>query len=858
MILVGLLSGELFAQTDDILLNDDTCGGIEQSWPVVVRVSDGYIVAWQDYRVADFDPNIMVQKSTFSGQRLGRNHIVNDDTTSRNVLVDYLQACPTVAQNQDRVLVAWEDSRGGKRHVRFRFLDRDARPISPVRTVPKPAVPRSAVGVSRLSPGQSPGFPGEQIGPVACALANGFVLAWAEVGPEGPHIIRGVLLDSSGRCGPVLSLSDNTRDDCLTPAVAADRLLTVAWIQQGEGRKLALRRFDMDGIALGPSLTLDTAAASHAPAIVLNSDQSGLVVWQDSAGRCISARPFTASGEPGLKRCLVQAAADSIGDLAMSRAGPDSGLLLSWTEFRGTSSCIQARFLDRAGNPRGGAFRPDSSQCRSARFARAAGDFALVWQDDRANNPDIYLRCSTDGLSQGTVRANDDRASSIQDFPVIVQAADRSAVVYWFDFRFDPSCPVIMGQRLDPLFRAVGGNFRVSDNPPGSSASFFWAAGNRSGKNVIAWQDDRNGDPDIYAQVYGPLGQALGGNFRVNDDTGRAHAQAWPHVTINDSGAFLITWTDARSGFPGVFAQYYDRGNHPVGPNRRIDFASQDPSGWLSNQGDCWITWKAGDGIKLRHFNARCEPEDSVLYVRTGPRTELAAPELVGTECGSLWIAWMDRRRGAWEVFGRRISRTGEFCGPDFRINDDTVICDHFLPNLVFDGRDRIMVTWSDSRIPGNLDVRCRIYDSKGQAQDTSYIVNTDPAPFVHQWAYGSCAARETSLLFTWIDNRNSRSWDVYVRRGLDALTPHPWWRSLIVMPSLVKDACRIRLPAITGSALLEVYDTVGRCLQKIVLPTGAGPGFMGLDCQGLAPGAYFLCLTDRQGCRTGRFTVIR
>ncbi|MFX0052270.1 MAG: hypothetical protein ACFE8U_13380 [Candidatus Hermodarchaeota archaeon] len=79
---------------------------------------------------------------------------------------------------------------------------------------------------------------------------------------------------------------------------------------------------------------------------------------------------------------------------------------------------------------------------------------------------------------------------------------------------------------------------------------------NGSGNFVITWADDRNGNSDICAQRYSSDGNALGINFKVNDDQGSMDQDS-PSISTNGSGNFVITWADDRNGNSDIYAQRY-------------------------------------------------------------------------------------------------------------------------------------------------------------------------------------------------------------------------------------------------------------------------------------------------------------
>ena len=69
-----------------------------------------------------------------------------------------------------------------------------------------------------------------------------------------------------------------------------------------------------------------------------------------------------------------------------------------------------------------------------------------------------------------------------------------------------------------------------------------------SGGAIITWQDERNGNLDIYAQKVDSAGNTLweaNGIVICNEDTQK---QEYPQICSDGSGGAIITWQDYRNG----------------------------------------------------------------------------------------------------------------------------------------------------------------------------------------------------------------------------------------------------------------------------------------------------------------------
>ena len=158
------------------------------------------------------------------------------------------------------------------------------------------------------------------------------------------------------------------------------------------------------------------------------------------------------------------------------------------------------------GNPGVNCLAPDVA-------AGPEGNFYVVWQDDRSGNTDIWLRGWSDagGWMSQARRISDDPQGSNQRAPRV--SAGRSSVLK--DWRTS-AC---LGQGRAE-FEIVEGQV---------SAVF------------IAWEDDRNGDADIYATYSIDEAQTFARDIRVNDDT-KGTPQLQPAVGMAEAWVEIELW----------------------------------------------------------------------------------------------------------------------------------------------------------------------------------------------------------------------------------------------------------------------------------------------------------------------------
>jgi len=199
----------------------------------------------------------------------------------------------------------------------------------------------------------------------------------------------------------------------------------------------------------------------------------------------------------------------------------------------------------------------------------ATGNFVIVWIDERNGNLDVYYqRFTSTGTPLGiNTKVNDDTTSTIQTNPSIAMDATGNYIIAWHDYR--NSNADIYFQSYTSNGTPLGVNTKVNDD---AGIEFQYnpsIAMDAAGNFIIAWQDFRNSDWDIFFQRYTNTGTTLGVNTKANDDVGSEH-QRLPRISVNDIGDFVIVWDDERFTGSDIFGQRYFSSGSPNGGNYRI------------------------------------------------------------------------------------------------------------------------------------------------------------------------------------------------------------------------------------------------------------------------------------------------
>ncbi|MBI1852390.1 MAG: hypothetical protein HYR85_18780 [Planctomycetes bacterium] len=250
---------------------------------------------------------------------------------------------------------------------------------------------------------------------------------------------------------------------------------------------------------------------------------------------------------------------------------------------------------------------------------------------------------------------------------------------------------------------------------------------NRIGQFVVTWSNGTG--LNVSVRAYGADGAPITGEHVANATT--AGTQNEPTVAIDDSGDFVVAWTDynGRDGDAlGVIAQRYTSDGVRAGPEfvvPSIVAGSQfQPQAAMDSAGNFAIAWVDSTNggtpdVWARFFLADGTPRGPQVLVNVRTQSNQVGPAIAMAADGRCVIAWMDR--GAADGSGHGVffrlfgaggtPRTGDVAAPV------VVAGDQKDPYVAMTRDGRFVVAWTDwSGLDGDgAGVYFRAFDRFGQ-----------------------------------------------------------------------------------------------------------------------------------------------
>jgi hypothetical protein len=355
------------------------------------------------------------------------------------------------------------------------------------------------------------------------------------------------------------------------------------------------------------------ALAQNAPSIAVDNSGKIFIVWEDY--RNGNADIFIANSTDLGTSWSIPNVIISDDVISEEQAAPSLGvdsngvLYCAWEDVRAGFPDIDIYFanstdegatwsVNKRINTDGATSQPQSDPALTVGLD---GTVYVAWQDHRSGTDfDIYFSKSTDGGAtwlNPDVMVNLDITNASQKSPAIAVNKSNVILAVWEDGRLGD---------FDIFFsKSVNGgltwspNVRVNSDDPGNSSTNPSIAVDNSDNIYVVWQDNRNGNSDIYFAKSSDGGTSwTDPEIRIDDDVGTEN-QETPSIAVNSTGAIFVVWEDIRSAsdFDIYFAKSINGGINWSDPNIRVNddagaYNQDKPSLWVSPNGTSYVAWQ--------------------------------------------------------------------------------------------------------------------------------------------------------------------------------------------------------------------------------------------------------------------------
>ncbi len=434
-------------------------------------------------------------------------------------------------------------------------------------------------------------------------------------------------------------------------------------------------------------------------------------------------------------------------------AVPDGagGEIVVWADYRGgAESDIYAQRIDAGGNtlwPAGGVpvCTAPGDDVLPMIASDGAGGVIIVWQDDRAP------------VSTGT--------------DVYAQRLNGDGQTLWLDNGV-PICTAALAQTQPQIYTT-------------------------GAVSLIAWEDTRNVNSDIYVQRVDENGIPLWTTNGVAVCTA-AGDQTAPRVTTDDAGGAIVAWDDYRAGDLDVYVGAVNFFGTPQWTFNGVPLATGTGTTQRGARlvpdgaGGVIVVWEGNPSTNFNIYAQRLDYAGNTLWGLTDKQVCTAADDqqrvsLVGDGAGGAIVAWDDRRSGDHtDIYAQRLSPLGAGLWVDNGVPVGATVGSSVSPVIAQDGAGGAVVTWN-SLIEGNsqtTDVYAQRVDAYGQTHWTAGGAPVCTAPSIQY--FPTLAVQGGAAYVVWYDFRNAQTADADIYTQRVELTYGAWGRPEPAITSVV------------------------------------------------------------------------
>jgi hypothetical protein len=274
----------------------------------------------------------------------------------------------------------------------------------------------------------------------------------------------------------------------------------------------------------------------------------------------------------------------------------------------------------------------------------------VAWTDQRNGHDDIYYRKSSDGGTSWSVETRMTSDPGNSSFPSLSVSGPAIHLV-WTDNRFGEG--EVYYRRSTNSGQSWGDPVRLT-NKNGDSVN---ASVSSSGNDVhVVWQDDRDGNKEIYYKRSTDGGLTWGADVRMTNNSFASNAPS----AVAMGKTIIVVWSDLREGNAEIFGlRSVDSGNTWSEVIRFTNSPRESLQPKITMEGAfAFLVWhELHDGFANWEVEGRLSTDGGVTWT---PRRQHSAEEgfsgnaTVCVENTLVLIAWTDTRFGDTEIFSRR------------------------------------------------------------------------------------------------------------------------------------------------------------------------------------------------------------
>ena len=291
-----------------------------------------------------------------------------------------------------------------------------------------------------------------------------------------------------------------------------------------------------------------------------------------------------------------------------------------------------------------------------------ANEYLVVWNEKYGYHNLYYIyaqRVSNTGSLLGSKITVSSGSVRVRKFhPSVAYNPDnKEYLVVWYGQNAEREPYRIYGQRLSSGGSLLGSNFAIGEYIGEDNFQYYPQVAYNSHNNeyLVVWEDMRNTvGADIYAQRVSHSGSLLGSNFYIST---AANAQEAPSVAYNSGDdQYLVTWQDKRNDNGDIYAQMVLGSGDLLGNEIVVRVGcetSLNPSVTYNFKSDMYcVAWEENGDIFAQVISSDGEFSGSNFVICDATGTQSQPSVVYNSANDQYFITWHDYRSGNADIYG--------------------------------------------------------------------------------------------------------------------------------------------------------------------------------------------------------------